>query len=133
MQADIEKFYNAVAQNPALLARLTTTAGTPEEFIDGAVKEAKAQGFSITHEEARSWIDGQIAARQNGELTDVQLERVAGGKGGDAALAGMDTIAQGINSTFGGMVNPIISGVSSPQFKPVADGLTSAKDWFSSW
>ena len=82
MQTDIEKFYNSVAQNPALLNKLTSNAATPDEFIDHAIKEASAQGFSITHDEARTWIDSQIAASQNGELTDVQLESVAGGKPG---------------------------------------------------
>lgn len=88
MRADIEKFYNSVAQNPALLNKLTSNAATPDEFIDHAVKEASAQGFSITHDEARTWIDSQIAASQNGELTDVQLESVAGGKPGGTFIPG---------------------------------------------
>ena len=133
MQTNIENFYRTVVQNPALLNKITTGASTPDEVIDRAVAVAKDEGYTIDRQEASTWIESQIAARQRGELTDVQLESVAGGKGGMEALGVMGTIAAGTSSAFSGMVNPLMGAVASPQFKPVAEGLTSAQQWLSKW
>ena len=81
MQTNIENFYRSVSQNPALLNKIVTGANTPDEFIERAVSVAKDEGYVIDGTEAKSWIDSQIAARKNGELSDTQLEAVAGGKG----------------------------------------------------
>ena len=81
MQADIENFYRVVAQSPALMGKIFAGTTTPEDLIDRAVSVAKEEGYAITPQQASSWIDSQIAAKQNGELSDVQLEAVAGAGG----------------------------------------------------
>lgn len=81
-QSNIEKFYNYVVQNPALLTKLTEGVQAEDEFIGRAVAAAADQGMPISRDEAKAWIDSQIAARKSGELSDTQLEAVAGGKGG---------------------------------------------------
>ena len=98
MQTNIENFYRSVAQNPALLNKITTDVSTPDEFIDRAVAVAKDEGYAIDRTEAKSWIDAQITAKSNGELSDVQLEGVAGGKGN--ATAAVNTAFNDANRQF---------------------------------
>jgi hypothetical protein len=49
-------------------------------FIANAVKEAKALGLQFTEEEAQAFLDAEAKAAASGELSDTQLEAVAGGK-----------------------------------------------------
>ena len=44
MQTNIDSFYRTVAQNPALLSKITTDVSSPDEFIDRAVALAKDEG-----------------------------------------------------------------------------------------
>ena len=122
MQTNIDSFYRTVAQNPALLSKITTDVSSPDEFIDRAVALAKDEGYAIDRTEAKTWIDAQIAANQNGELSDVQLEAVAGGKGAplsnaintNAAASGMRSGLDQAGTAIGGAAN-------------------SVGNWFSSW
>ena len=93
--AHVEKFAELVAKDPALLAKLgldkvnadaEAASASAAAFITNAVKEAKALGLQFTDEEAHAFIAAEIKAAASGELSDSQLEAVAGGKAsaGDA-------------------------------------------------
>ncbi|MES2951280.1 MAG: Nif11-like leader peptide family natural product precursor [Pseudomonadota bacterium] len=118
--SNIEKFYTYVAQNPALLSKLVAGAQSPDAFIDRAVAAASEQGLAITRGEAKAWIDEQIEARQNGELSDVQLEAVAGGKSGTTKGG------KGGTGTSGNFFPPSINN-------PLQSVSHSVENWFSSW
>ncbi|MFC5496922.1 hypothetical protein ACFPOE_05185 [Caenimonas terrae] len=126
MQADIEKFYKSVAQNPALLQKIAAGAQTPDQFIDQAVKVAGEQGITIQRAEASAWIDSQIAARKNGELSDVQLEAVAGGKGGVPGLPSMG----GVLSSGPGVLGGASGGKPWPELGPLGG---TVGPWMTSW
>ncbi len=85
----VEKFAELVGKDPALLAKLgldkvtadaAAASASAAAFITNAVKEAKALGLLFTDEEAHAYMAavGKVAA--SGELSDTQLEAVAGGK-----------------------------------------------------
>ena len=88
--AHVEKFAELVAKDPALLAKLgldkvnadaAAATASAAAAITNAVKEAKALGLEFTEEEAHEFIAAEKRAAASGELTDSQLEAVAGGKG----------------------------------------------------
>ena len=81
-QAHIERFYAIAANDDGLLARLMADTDSPEAFIARAVKEGSALGYDFTVEEAAAWIRKEQDIKASGELSDSQLESVAGGKGG---------------------------------------------------
>ena len=100
--AHVEKFAELVGKDPALLAKLgldkvnadaaaasASAAGfeawlaasaSAAAFITNAVKEAKAHGLEFTEEEAKAFMAAEAKAAASGELSDTQLEAVAGGK-----------------------------------------------------
>jgi hypothetical protein len=134
VEQSIETFYKSVAQNPAALSELTTGVQTPEEFIDRAVSIGNEQGYQFTRDEASTWINSQIEARKNGELSDVQLEGVAGGKGsaGGALITVNNAVSTAINpvnsvSTVGGLTNTI----GGPGTYESAGRAVSS--WVASW
>ena len=49
-------------------------------FVDNAVKEATSRGLIFSKEEFTENLDIEVLAMQSGELSDLQLEAVAGGK-----------------------------------------------------
>ena len=78
-QAHAEKFYDIVAKDPVLLASLGEGTPSSEEFLTRVVTAAKTQGLEFTAQEARDYVDAQMVNHPDGELTDQQLEAVAGG------------------------------------------------------
>ena len=90
--AHVEKFAELVAKDPALLAKLgldkvnadaAAAAASAAAFLTTAVKEAKALGLQFTEEEARAYMVAAAKAEARGELSDTQLEAVAGGSEGE--------------------------------------------------
>ena len=88
--AHVEKFAELVGKDPALLAKLglekvnadaAVASASAAAFITNAVKEAKALGLEFTEQEAAAFIAAEAKASASGELSDTQLEAVAGGKG----------------------------------------------------
>jgi predicted ribosomally synthesized peptide with nif11-like leader len=79
-QAHVEQFAARVKNDPAMFNKLVAGTQTPGQFIDKAIALGKETGFTFTKEEADGWVQQQIKAKQNGELSDLQLESVAGGK-----------------------------------------------------
>jgi len=88
--AHVEKFAELVGKDPALLAKLgldkwnnadaSAAAASAAAFIANAVKEAKALGLEFTEAEAKDFMTADTKAAASGELSDTQLEAVAGGK-----------------------------------------------------
>ena len=83
--AHVEKFAELVGKDPALAAKLgmekvNADAASAAAFITNAVKEAKAHGLEFTEEEAKTYVAAEAKAAASGELSDTQLEAVAGGK-----------------------------------------------------
>ena len=87
--AHVEKFAELVGKDPALLAKLgrdkvnadaAAASASAAAFIANAVKEAKALGLQFTEEEAEAFMVAEAKAEASGELSDTQLEAVAGGK-----------------------------------------------------
>jgi len=89
-KAHVEKFAELVGKDPALLAKLgldkvtadaAAASASAEAFITNAVKEAQALGLQFTADEAHAFMATEQKAAASGELSDTQLEAVAGGKG----------------------------------------------------
>ena len=78
--AHAQKFYEIVARDQALFQKLVDGTKTPDEFLDRTVAEAKRQGLEFSPQEADEVLAAQ-STKWAGELSDQQLEAVAGGKG----------------------------------------------------
>ena len=87
--AHVEKFAELVGKDPALQAKLglekvnadaATASASAAAFITNAVKEAKAHGLEFSEDEAQAYMAAEAKAAASGELSDTQLEAVAGGK-----------------------------------------------------
>ena len=85
----VEKFAELVGKDPALQAKLgldkvnadaAAAAASAAAFITNAVKEAKALGLEFSEDEAQAYMAAEAKAAASGELSDTQLEAVAGGK-----------------------------------------------------
>lgn len=72
-QADVERFVSDLKSNDALRGELTEHASG----VGSVVEFAKDKGYDITTDEARDYIQSQAGS----ELSDAQLDAVAGGKG----------------------------------------------------
>ena len=100
--AHVEKFAELVGKDPALQAKLglekvnadaATASASAAAFITNAVKEAKAHGLEFTEEELKSFMAAERTAAASGELSDTQLEAVAGGASDDGQLEAMLSIS----------------------------------------
>ena len=87
--AHVEKFAELVAKDPALLVQLglekanadaAAASASMAAFVTNAVIFAKRLGLEFTEEEAKAFMVRAVAAASSGELSDTQLEAVAGGK-----------------------------------------------------
>jgi hypothetical protein len=88
--AHVEKFAELVGQNPDLYAKFgwekMAEVGVKDmpakvEWMASAVNEGKAHGLNFTAEEALTFLSKSFTDAASGELSDLQLEAVAGGKG----------------------------------------------------
>ncbi|HAA33514.1 MAG TPA: Nif11-like leader peptide family natural product precursor [Cyanobacteria bacterium UBA8553] len=76
----IEQFYQEVMQEPALLEQFQA-APDQESLVNIAVEVGQQKGYSFTTSEVEQALVAQNAVSEAGELSDEQLEAVAGGKG----------------------------------------------------
>ena len=79
-QANLDLFVAKVAQDPALLSALTAGVTAPAEFVERAVSAGQEAGLPFTPAEAEAWLAAKAKTDNSGELSDTQLEGVAGGK-----------------------------------------------------
>jgi len=73
----INQFYQEVMQEPALLEKFQS-APDQESLVNLAVEVGQQKGYSFTVDEVEQALAAQNAAQQE-ELSDEQLEAVAGG------------------------------------------------------
>lgn len=80
-QAHAQKFYEMVLKDQALFDKLTAGNKSQYDFISKVVAEARQHGLEISPDEANEFMKNNLArAMPAGELSDQQLEAVAGGK-----------------------------------------------------
>ena len=94
-QAHIEQFYAIASKDDKLLAKMMEGTSGPDDFVANAVKEAKALGYTFTAEEGAAWIKKQQDIKASGELSDSQLESVAGGKTARGTILNVSRWGQG--------------------------------------
>jgi predicted ribosomally synthesized peptide with nif11-like leader len=129
-QMHIEKFYEIAANDQALLGQLIGDTSSPEEFVENVVAAAKERGLSFSAEEANTWIAAQQATKANDELSDTQLEGVAGGKEGkgsawNAFQGGVDSAAKWVDNATDPAYDPAEEWTSN--------AASDAVNWFKSW
>jgi hypothetical protein len=83
---DLEKFANFMTQVPELLLKLRFREAVENPshdrtvaFAAAAVKEGEALGLYFTQEECRNWLVERAESISSDELSDLQLDMVAGG------------------------------------------------------
>jgi predicted ribosomally synthesized peptide with nif11-like leader len=84
---DFEGFLQLVKTDVAIQQELKALEEQPyEAFLSGFVAVGAKHGFTFTNDEVEEIADEMLAnkAFKSGELSDEQLESVAGGKGGGA-------------------------------------------------
>ena len=74
----VNQFYQEVMQEPALLEKFQS-APDQESLANLAVEVGQQKGYSFTVDEVEQALAAQNAASETGELSDEQLEAVAGG------------------------------------------------------
>ena len=78
----VEQFIKRAMTDMGMLQRLSAGAGSLETYVDLCVKEAKSLGYDFTAAEATNYVKQFVETSKKGELSDIQLELVAGGKSG---------------------------------------------------
>ncbi|MFM9970691.1 MAG: hypothetical protein ACKVQK_20055 [Burkholderiales bacterium] len=134
--AHVEQFYGRAANNMALFHKMVEGTQSPNDFIANAVKEAQTMGYSFTFEEADTWIKKQQQIKASGELTDSQLEVVAGGKNGNfdnTNNAAQITAGQAQLGNVRGTVNGAISTAFWGTVEGLDYGMGAVTNWFNSW
>jgi len=127
-QAHIEQFYGKAARDQGILKAIGEAgAKTPEEFIKSAVKVGKANGFDFTYDEANAWIKNQQDIKAKGELSDSQLESVAGGKNSTST-----DLQNKANQNYGTMTDPNASfGQQAQAFGQMFGNQLGS--WLTAW
>ena len=119
-KAHVEKFGEVLLSDPDMSEKLGLSkfldtletndsdaqASSKATFVNNAVEEATSRGLIFSKEEFIENVDVEVLAMQSGELSDLQLESVAGGKSdwglfasiGSASGAQVGTV--GIVTTF---------------------------------
>ncbi len=106
--SNIEKFYALAFKNPSLAGAIKAAeAAGPENFMTIAIELGKAHGCVFTTQEATDFFKAKSEASAKGELDDLQLEAVAGGKGDPGQFF------KGIGEIAGG-AGLVVIGVNSP-------------------
>ncbi|HAA33511.1 MAG TPA: Nif11-like leader peptide family natural product precursor [Cyanobacteria bacterium UBA8553] len=75
----VNQFYQEVMQEPALLQQFQAVRDR-ESLVNLAVEVAQQKGYSFTVDEVKQALTAQSSAGEAQELSDQQLEAVAGGR-----------------------------------------------------
>ncbi|BAY36665.1 hypothetical protein NIES2111_09960 [Nostoc sp. NIES-2111] len=76
--SNLQNFYTLIQNSQELQAQLGA-ADSPESFSETAVRLGEENGYSFTTEDVNTFISQQ-RSRANAELSEADLEAVAGGK-----------------------------------------------------
>ena len=103
----IKEFYNYVQTQPEIQSELNSLRPQPEVMVDRAVEIAKSHGYIFSGVELAQVIKELDAAKsQEEELSDEQLEAVAGGAAKDGSFEGggqwSNSEGKGGDFSFGG-------------------------------
>ena len=82
-QQQMDAFHAHLQSNPERFSKLLQDADSVTAFVDRALIEAEAEGYQFSRAEALAWMEKYMQAA-NDELSDTQLEAVAGGKSKDS-------------------------------------------------
>ena len=100
---NIEKFYAQAYNEPELGAAINNLL-KPQNILESIVELGEAHGCSFTTQEAAEFLVAMSARAEKGELDDLQLEAVAGGKRKPAPLSDQDiTLIAGAAMIVGGV------------------------------
>lgn len=138
-QAQLDKFIALVSNDPAVLKDAAKGVEQAEEFIRNVVQYANQHGYDFTEAEAKGWIGDQGKQRTGGELSDSQLEMVAGGKSPQTKRFMNDLVGfldshlkpaappkPDMGSSLGGIVGSIggaFGGIKLPNFPNIPGGF----------
>ncbi len=122
----VNQFYQAILQDPALKQQFRTAAESEsdQELLQMAVEQGQKHGYSFTTEEvAQAIATAQLPAETEGnvELSDHQLEAVAGGKGAFSSEVG-----QAANQVGRDVADGVAAPFNAEALSAVCSGLTSA-------
>ncbi|MBT4838146.1 MAG: hypothetical protein HON94_12450 [Methylococcales bacterium] len=138
-EAHIEKFYEMASKDKAMFTEMLKGTSGPDEFITNVVSKAKERGFDFSHKEASGWVMKQQQIKANGELSDAQLEGVAGGKSGNQVIDMINVSAgtelhhvSGDNETLLDNAVEWVEGVVEDN-GGIVKVVQTASDWFNSW
>lgn len=76
--ANVEKLAEIVMSDSAMATRFAA-AETPDHIAQTAIAIAHEQGLEFSADDATAWMADNFAMHESGELTDMQLQEVAGG------------------------------------------------------
>ncbi|MDT3698801.1 MAG: Nif11-like leader peptide family RiPP precursor [Thermincola sp.] len=109
------EFFKKVSEDNALNSAIkaaVTKAGSKDEEVQAVAKIATEAGFDVSAGELKDFVEG--ALRQAGELSDSELENVAGGVGdlvintGDINVTGaVINVSAGIGDAVGTVVDTV--------------------------
>jgi hypothetical protein len=68
-----------ISNDPAMMARLTKHREDMSVFASIAVQEGKALGLVFTAQEFTTFVMAERSTAETGELSDLELDAVAGG------------------------------------------------------
>lgn len=77
---NVEKFVEIAAKDTAIMSRLADGVDSIEQLVERAIGVADHHGITFSAGDAIAWIADQQRILAHGELNDIQLESVAGGK-----------------------------------------------------
>ena len=80
--AHVEKFAEMMVNDPALNARVIKHKIDMSVFASIAVQEGKALGLVFTAQEFTTFVMAELSTAEAGELSDLELDAVAGGARG---------------------------------------------------
>jgi len=78
-KAHVEKFAEMLVNDPALWARLTKHKEDMSAYAAIAVQEGKALRLEFTAHEFTTFVMAERTTAESGELSDLELDAVAGG------------------------------------------------------
>ncbi len=110
---EAERFANDLKTTPDLLDELKKSAGGLG--LSGVVEFAKSKGYGIDVDDAKTYIE----TKAHKELTDEQLDRIAGGKGGGGGSA--TNVATNIN-----VAQNVSVAVNAADVANIAGAVTAA-------
>jgi len=122
--AHVEKFAEFVVKDPVLYTKFgweklneVGIADLPEKeaFMANVVSEGKSLGLDFTAEEVLTFLENLYTTSASDELSDLQLEAVAGGKGQSVQNTATQ-VGQGL-ANAGNRLASDISNVYAPVFK----------------